>query len=59
MREGMILQKSRELYHKLLWAVHWKLAGVQGGMGLLQCVPWDAINSCVWVSAQSGKLYFI
>lgn len=57
MQEGMILQKSKG--KKLLRAVLWKLEGVQGGVGLLQWVPWDAINYCVRVSAQSSKLYFI
>lgn len=53
---NVLWQKQRK---EKLRAVHWKLEGVQGGVGLLHCVPWDAINYCVWVSAQSSKLYFI
>lgn len=54
--ENDLWEKQRK---KILGAVHWNLEGVQRGVGLLHCVPWDAINYCVWVSAQSSKLYFI
>lgn len=39
----MILEKSKG--KKKLGAVHWKLEGVQGSVGLLQCVPWMPLTT--------------
>lgn len=35
-------EKQRE---KKIEAVHWKLEGVQGPVGLLQCVPWMPLTT--------------